>query len=367
MRVNGCYISLVCYILTKEFFNLSYSPPEKQVQEFSDQALDKIRELNLPPSPENYELWFVYFVGAEPTMNAALDRIISKCGGKISNDQCYDVFQAFLSELREGRTVRKAGDQIQKTILDVNEAVASVHQQAENYTENLTDVTDKLSAGDKTQEELGEIVSGAVSSTSEMIEHNQGLKNMLTESIAAVEDMRRDLEIARKEAMTDSLTGLANRKAFDQEITRLIEQANSEAEPSTFSLIMVDIDHFKNFNDKFGHQVGDQVLKLVARTFLESVKGRDLAVRYGGEEFAILLPETQSQGGLKVAELLRKEVENKDVINRTTGKRIAKITLSGGVSQYVKGESANMLVERVDSALYKAKNSGRNKIVAAKS
>lgn len=341
--------------------------PENQVQELSNQALDKIRALALMPTPENYELWFTYFAGSEPAMNAALDRIISKCGGTISNEQCYDIFQTFLSELKEGRTVRKAGDQIQQTISEVNKAVVSVHQQAEDYTVNLTGVSKKLSKGNQTQEEIEEIVLGAVSSTSEMIEYNQNLQEMLTKSISAVEDMRRDLELARKEAMTDSLTGLANRKAFDQEIARLIDLANSEDEPSTFSLILVDIDHFKNFNDKFGHQVGDQVLKLVARTFLESVKGRDLAVRYGGEEFAILLPETEAEGSIKVAELLRKEVENKDVINRTTGKRIAKITLSGGVSQYIKGETASAIIERVDSALYDAKKSGRNKIVPAKS
>ncbi len=333
-------------------------------KKIAELALERIKQDGVMPTPENYELWFVYYAKTDRGLEGAVDELINAGNGKLTDEQCYKISQEFLGSNRDEKSVQKAGDQIKKTIDDVNIAVTSAKQYAVKYNQNLGSVSEELRSN-KTKDEIGSLLSEVMSDTDNMIDHSKHLEEMLEYSNREMENMRRDLEVARKEAITDPLTGLANRKAFDQELHSLMELANSK-KPHTFSMILLDIDHFKKFNDKFGHQIGDQVLKLIARTLKDSVKGRDLAVRYGGEEFAILLPETNIQGGLKVAEILRQEVEVKELVNRSTGKKIAKITFSAGVAEYNRGEKIADFVERVDSSLYDAKNAGRNQVIASK-
>ncbi|MGH1456031.1 MAG: GGDEF domain-containing protein [Alphaproteobacteria bacterium] len=344
---------------------MSYFHLAEKTQEFSALAFERIREFDILPTPENYELWFVYFSKSNPEMLKAVDSLLDSEGGKLTHEQCYALFQEYLSGSREEKTVEKAGSQIQQTIVDVNVAVTAAKKNAQDYSHNLKSAKDKISLKENL-EDTKPFLDEMLSDTEKMIACNDHLEEMLECSTRAMEDMRRDLEIARKEALTDPLTGLSNRKAFDQEIRRLVTLSNDSSEPHTFSMILMDIDHFKDFNDNFGHQIGDQVLKLVARTIKDSVKGRDVVVRFGGEEFVVLLPETNIQGGTKIAEILRQEVEKKEVINKATGKKLAKITLSAGVAQYNGGEDSDDLVERVDKALYEAKNTGRNRIVSVK-
>jgi diguanylate cyclase len=240
--------------------------------------------------------------------------------------------------------------------------VKDVHDATSSYSGTLESVSERMSTV-KTPQEMQAIVKSVMADTQMMLERNNKLEKELDKSSSLMQELQRDLEQVRKEAMTDGLTGLSNRKAFDAAIARVMEEATSTK--GSFTLLMVDIDHFKSFNDNYGHQIGDQVLRLVARTLIEGVKGRDIAARYGGEEFVIILPDTTLSAGVAVGNSLRKAVATKDIINRSSSEKLGRITMSVGVAEFVPGESTEDLIERADSALYTAKHNGRNQVAAA--
>jgi diguanylate cyclase len=326
--------------------------------EWALSALQRIQGLGLKPSPQVYELWFRYFEG-DPEIVRAID----SHSGKIDEAVCEKFYRRYLHDLTIDAAVRKVSEQLQSSIGELAEMLGSMRSATEGYGDTLDDATSKIK-NITSIDELGQVVSSIVSDTKKMVKKNQELEVQLVNSSRQVTELRTNLDSIRKEMMTDALTGLSNRKAFDIQVKECIENATMSASPLT--MLLLDIDLFKNFNDSFGHQVGDQVLRLVARTLTDNVKGRDIAARYGGEEFAILLPDTPAAAGMRVAESLRKSMESRDIVNKATNQSLGRITLSIGVAEYAPGESIEEIVTRADAALYDAKRTGRNKVVAAK-
>jgi diguanylate cyclase len=138
--------------------------------------------------------------------------------------------------------------------------------------------------------------------------------------------------------------------------------AETSAQNESLSLLMTDIDHFKKFNDTYGHLTGDMVLRLVAQAMKRNVKGQDIAARYGGEEFAVILPNTPLRQALTVADHIRRGVAAKELIKRSTGENLGRVTISVGVAVLHNGETIQGLIERADACLYAAKRNGRNRV-----
>lgn len=334
---------------------------KEQAQVVSAKAFDRIAKENLVPTPENYELWYVYYSRSVPEVVRVIDGIV-ETGQKINDYVCSELYTRFLSDLRNEEAVRNAGEQVQNAIHNVSDMVDGVKNATRTYGDTLSTVNQKISVA-RTADDLKAVMTVASESTRDMLEQNHRLEEMLRESSQIMDELRRDLEHVRREAMTDGLTGLSNRKCFDEEIDRVL--MDSRERRGVFSLLVLDIDYFKSFNDNFGHQVGDQVLRLVARTLKDGLKGKDIAARYGGEEFAIILPDTDLSGAVIVGNALRKAVAAKDVINRSTGKVLGRITLSVGVAEYAGEKTPDELISRADEALYTAKHNGRNQVAAA--
>ena len=324
-------------------------------------VIDRVRGDGIALTPEMFELWYVFFAELNPDVTRELKSLMAK-PGQVTLEACQNLYARYLSQDRTEIAMKRAGEQIQETIRDVNQAVSDVQGRTEGYNKSLQK-TVALVQGTSDPGTIQTAIATLMSDTQTMMASGDKLHEELNKSAKVIQTLQRDLEIVKREAMTDGLTGLSNRKAFDQELKRMITEAREKTAP--FVLMMIDIDHFKGFNDNFGHQVGDQVLRLVGRTLIEGIKGRDFAARYGGEEFAIILPESGMTAGMAVGNALRRAIAMKDVINRNTGEKLGRVTMSVGVAEAVAGESPEELIERADGALYTAKHNGRNQVAAA--
>ncbi|HPF78304.1 MAG TPA: GGDEF domain-containing protein [Alphaproteobacteria bacterium] len=328
---------------------------------FASKAINRMRQDEIPPVPQNFEVWYVYYANVNPKLRDEVNQLLLE-QEKITEHDCQELYEKYLNFGHERETYQKAGDQINATLHDVSNLMQNVRDTTNEFTSSLQEATSELGAV-PVPENVKSVLDKISKETQRMLRYNEELERRLDQSSMMMGEIKRDMERIRREAITDGLTGLANRKAFDEQINRLCRE--SKRDGGIFSLIMIDIDHFKAFNDTYGHQVGDQVLRLVAMTLVNEVKGQDMAARYGGEEFTIILPGTNANAARAVAENLRKAVEKKEVINRATGDHLGQITVSLGVAQFYGEEDVEDLIRRADMALYNSKNKGRNQVSMA--
>ena len=189
-----------------------------------------------------------------------------------------------------------------------------------------------------------------------LFDANRRLRERLNSAEETLRQQSEELEAVITQAHTDSLTGLPNRRSFDTELDRRIAEFRRKGTP--LSIVIIDVDHFKSFNDRYGHLVGDRVLRLVAQTLHETTRDSDLATRFGGEEFAIILPDTMGDVANLAAERIRVAIETNEML---IDRQVLQITVSGGVAYAQQGDVASSLIERADVALYRAKEAGRNR------
>lgn len=221
------------------------------------------------------------------------------------------------------------------------------------HSSMIDSMSSELSSG---QEVGGDATAVALDVISKILTANEKLQDRLERAEQQIAAQANELRTQQSEARTDALTGLANRRAFDDVLDDNAQRFERDGRP--FSLILLDIDEFKRFNDVRGHLAGDEVLRAFGRTLTRNVKGGDFACRYGGEEFAVIMPGAAVSDARAAGERLRKAVEATFVAY--DGQSL-NVTVSFGVAQCRRGERTDQLFRRADDCVYQAKQSGRNR------
>jgi len=326
---------------------------------YSNSAMSLLKRGLVPPYPQFYELFYMYATGVNPALN---ERINAAYSGNNTPDmqKVESLYNEFLKAKEVDERIDAVSELMSRNIDSVQDIIQNASESANSYRGSLQKASTSL-GGELDPNALKILTSKLLAETKQMQATNKELEKRLEVSRDDVELLQNDLEEVRRESMTDSLTKIYNRKCFDQQINKRIMESQANATP--LCLIILDIDHFKNFNDSYGHQTGDQVLRLVAMILSANTKGKDMAARYGGEEFAIILPEIGLKDASNLAETMRKAIHAKELVKRSTNEKLGRITASFGVAMLASADNATSLIERADRALYAAKRSGRNRVV----
>ena len=332
----------------------------ERAQALAKTALALMAERQVPPTPENYQLFFAYAGGENPAVSKIIGDMVA--GRRpFTPAVLEDLRERFFVSVREEKAAENLGAGIQGAMGTVIDTLQAAGRDTVAYGRTLSAASGEL-GGDQSPDGLRKLVDSLMGATQAMETRTRDLESKLQHSSNEIGELKNKLDSVRKESLTDTLTGIANRKAFDTELAIAIEQARQNDEP--LCLVMCDIDKFKQFNDTWGHQTGDHVLRLVAHCLSENVKGRDTAARYGGEEFAVILRQTPLEAAVMLANQIRGSVESKKLVKKSTGDILGTITISGGVAQLTAEDTPATLIQRADESLYAAKNAGRNCVIS---
>jgi diguanylate cyclase len=326
---------------------------------FAEVALGQIKSLRQTAVPRNYEIWYVYATGYNPPLNKIINETLARNGGLTEAD-LEQIYETYLSQIKTTDRIDKVGARVIREIDDVMNLIKDALGTSASYDATLSGAAEKLSIV-RAPDQIEAIVESLIKSTRDMRDTNKALEERLSLSKSEISDLQHSLEAIRAESLTDPLTGLGNRKYFDRSIDVAVQNALANGEPLT--LLMFDIDHFKSFNDSYGHLTGDQVLRLVGMSLKQNIKGQDITARYGGEEFAVVLPNTALRQALTVADHIRRAVMAKELKKKSTGEILGRVTISVGVSMLKPDDDTDALIERADACLYAAKRNGRNRVI----
>ena len=329
-----------------------------RTNDLAERVVTAMRQHGSPSYPRAFEVWYAHLSGEMPAVSMAMNAIIAGSEGMVSAADIDSLYERFISAERFSRQAERTSTQVLGEIDAMMALVDKALGSSELYHGRLTAMSEEVPPTTDRQK-LREWVEALVLSTREEVTRKAQLEAELRNSANEIRNLREALESTRAEALTDPLTGLANRRHFEEMLQKSIDQATLRREP--FALVMADIDFFKRFNDAHGHLTGDQVLRLVARTMKDKFKEKAVISRFGGEEFAIILPEADLIAGKFGAETVRQALLTRELIKRSTNENLGRITISLGVSTYRRGDTAGSLVDRADQALMQAKRDGRNR------
>ena len=322
-------------------------------------AVPLMMKYQVPTTPLNYALWYSYVANEIPELNKKLDFLIAdrKVCPPVQAESLYRKFVADKTEsvtweLREG---------IEKMLIQLEHSITDTHSDTTKFQQEVDKTFATINKADEeawSVDEVMRLLKKLKTDSKEIHRSTQFFSENLANAKSEISSLQKALAKSQKQALYDSLTGLLNRHAFDQELSLFLNKENQG-----LCLIMADLDYFKKFNDQWGHLLGDQVLKAVGRKLFDCMRNGATAYRFGGEEFVILLPQSNLRIARQFAESLRKTIEKIRLKDKRTTEMIDKITASFGVAEFTEGDSITSLITRADQFLYEAKRLGRNRVL----
>ena len=333
----------------------------EQSYQLASTAISALKAHGLPASPQNIELWSAHLEGRNPALSRDIQAGLGP-DGKIDPQKIDEMYHKHILRSDLSRDIVELVGRFESEVAKLSDMMEETGESTQGYSDRLGAISHDIKKTAGENPAIAKLIENVLAVTGAMRDANQRLEKQLAASSDEVAYLRQSVESIQQEAMTDPLTGVRNRKVFDRTIEKLIHDARARG--TDLSVILADVDHFKQFNDRWGHQTGDQVLRLVAEVMDANVKGQDLLARYGGEEFAIILPETSLENGRMLADRIRHAVETRKLKKRRTNESLGVITLSMGVSMLGTDDTSESLIERADKCLYAAKNAGRNRVLA---
>ncbi|MCD4678226.1 MAG: GGDEF domain-containing protein [Desulfobacula sp.] len=337
---------------------MNYTEERSKAGEYLRLALNYIAKYNLPANPVNYTVWYEYVSGKNMKLKKAIDHSFENAKplnlGKVEG-----LYQKYVAD-GDRIIISKLLTKISLMLKDITDHVSEADGDLTGHGKNLGALAEQISEAHD-HNDMRNIVDQMIVETKALVKSGRRLQTRMKISSDDLKQLHQELEKSQQEAQTDALTLLINRRGLEKKLE--LERIRARQNDSPFSIIMVDIDHFKRVNDTFGHLVGDSLLKSLAYMLKEHLRRNDIAARYGGEEFLILLPETGIEGAKAVAQKIRKTLSTKEWKLKESGKSMGKITVSMGIAIYKFNEPEESLIKRADDALYLAKNKGRDKII----
>jgi diguanylate cyclase len=324
----------------------------------AQETLDLMRLHGVPATGQNYEVWLTYRLGRNQALRETIDGRIA-AGALFTAEFNTETYEKFFTGLGASAQIVLAGEKIARDLSQVVSFLKEAEERSGDYGRTLETAATDLNRG-LGPDQIRQVVSSLAAATLDMANHNQHLNEQLQRSSREIETLRSSLESVRVESLTDSLTGLSNRRMFDETLRMRLEEAR--AQRSELCLLMCDIDHFKRFNDTWGHHTGDQILRFLASALQAHARPDYLVARFGGEEFAVVLPRVTMKLAAQTGESLRGAIQAKRLRRRSTNEDLGQVTVSIGIARLQPGDTVQGLVERADACLYASKRNGRNQV-----
>jgi diguanylate cyclase len=333
-----------------------YTQNKYEAEEILTKVIAAFEQYKITPNPMNFVVWYEYFLATNPKLVAVLNNAMQNRDG-YTNTLGVRMYEEFLKEQQADtsdleRAFRKLLERMVSKLMDWTKSMDSHTQELDHYVHELA------GREDIDTETLRNLTGSVLSTTRSIVASQSEMQQDMLAATQHITKLQKELEAARAEAMTDMLTKLANRRWFEQDLEMAMQNTKGNGE---LAVILSDIDFFKKFNDNYGHLIGDAVLRFISGILKKNVESSQLVARIGGEEFAILVPNTTPEEAFLLAEHLRNKVATSHLKRKDTGETIGNITISLGVALYRIGEEWDTLYQRADAALYQSKENGRNR------